>query len=151
MDINPTDGTSKSFRKLVQIKTLILLMIISALVVFYFFLGGKQLLSPQNENTYQAVFLTSGQVYFGKFSARGRWFVLRDVYYLQAQDSLQSEGDTASPLSRPQKIEMVKLGAELHGPEAEMFIERDKVLFWENMKSDSKVLEAIKQYQDAAL
>src|SRR3989344_7528036 len=103
MGINPTNGTSKSFRKSIQMKWLVFWVVIVGLAVFYFFFGGQQLLSPQNEDTYQAVFLTSGQVYFGKFSARGRWFVLRDVYYLQAQDSLQSEGDTASPLSRPQK------------------------------------------------
>ncbi|MES2315747.1 MAG: hypothetical protein V4486_03385 [Patescibacteria group bacterium] len=135
----------------------VLLIIIIGAGAFYFFFGGSSLFSPQNENSYQAVFLTNGQAYFGKLSTSGSWIVLKDVYYLEAKDALQPEGvvtDAKSPVpvaNPQQKIQLVQLGGELHGPEGQMFIEKDKVLFWENMKSDSKVLEAIKQYKGGSL
>jgi hypothetical protein len=42
----------------------------------------------------------------------------------------------------------VKLGSELHGPQDAMFIDSDKVMFWENMKDDSKVVQAIHQHKN---
>ncbi len=42
---------------------------------------------------------------------------------------------------------MVKLGNELHGPEDEMFITKEHVLFYEDMKADGKVMQAIKEYK----
>jgi hypothetical protein len=105
---------------------------------------------------YQAVFLTNGQVYFGKLDFEHGWIVLNDVYYLQLAEDLQpaSAGDSnadAKPddaQNQQQKIQLVKLGAELHGPEDEMFIAKDKILFWENMKDDAKVMQSIKQFQN---
>ena len=93
------------------------------------------------------MFLTNGQVYFGKISKSGQWIKLSDVYYLQITDPLQpagNQGDSVIP-KKEQSIQLVKLGSELHGPADVMYIEKDKILFWENMKDDSKVLQAIKQ------
>lgn len=95
---------------------------------------------------YQAVFLTNGQVYFGKMSLRGEWLKLSDIYYLQAADGLQQGGGLNS-LNGQTKIQLIKLGSELHGPADEMLISKDKVLFWENMEDNSKVLESIKDYK----
>ncbi len=95
------------------------------------------------KNNYQAVFLANGQVYFGKlYKENSRYPVLRDVYYLQINQPPQ-------PISATDQsnINIVKLGAELHGPEDEMRINRDQILFIEDLKSDSKVLEAIRQFK----
>jgi hypothetical protein len=46
------------------------------------------------------------------------------------------------------KISIIKLGDELHGPEDKMYISRNQVLFYENMKNSSKINEAIKKYLD---
>ena len=40
-----------------------------------------------------------------------------------------------------------ELGGELHGPEDVMYVSREQVLFWENLKDDGKVATAIKDYQ----
>ncbi|MBX4191595.1 MAG: hypothetical protein KW804_02220 [Candidatus Doudnabacteria bacterium] len=104
---------------------------------------------------YQAVFLTNNQVYFGKLSYNHKSAVLTDIYYLQVTQNLQqaTNGTTSTtPSTTPNtssqpKINLVKLGNELHGPQDTMFIERDKILFWENMKEDSKVVQAIKESQ----
>jgi hypothetical protein len=91
---------------------------------------------------HQAVFLTSGQVYFGKLERAGEWFKLSDVYYLQVDQNLQ-QGST--PLSS--NFQLVKLGSEIHGPEDTMYVEPQNVLFWENLKTDSQVLQAIGRYK----
>jgi hypothetical protein len=40
------------------------------------------------------------------------------------------------------------LGSELHGPEDKMSVSSEQVLFWENLKNDSKVVQAIHKYQN---
>jgi hypothetical protein len=93
---------------------------------------------------YQAVFLTNGQVYFGKVdNGSTDPVVLRNVYYLQVTQQLQPEPNpSVSPNAVPQ-ISLVKLGNELHGPKDEMRITRSQVLFIEDLKDDSQVVKAI--------
>jgi hypothetical protein len=133
-------------RKLIAV--VVLIIILGGLYAF----GLLGFLTPQNEKTFQAVFLSNGQVYFGHIKSLSNWIVLKDVYYLQASTSpLQAEATdaTATPPKPNSNIQLVKLGGELHGPEDQMYIERDKVLFWENMKVDSKVMEAIGKNQSS--
>jgi hypothetical protein len=94
-------------------------------------------LSPKADK-WQAVFLSNGQVYFGHLSYERRMYILRDIYYLQAPQDLQS-----LPTTPTASLNLVKLGEELHGPEDAMYIDRDKVMFWENLKDSSRVVEAI--------
>jgi hypothetical protein len=99
---------------------------------------------------YQAVFLTNGQVYFGKLTEAGTYATLKDIYYLQVtQPPLQGSqqtGTTQQPTQQPQ-LSLVKLGNELHGPIDEMKINRDQILFFEDMKEDGRVMQAIREYQ----
>jgi hypothetical protein len=95
---------------------------------------------------YQAVFLTNGQVYFGKVSRVDASYVkLQDIYYLQVQQQVQPKDQNSS--QQPQ-VSLAKLGGELHGPEDVMYISRSQVLFWENLKDDGKVTKAIKDYKN---
>ena len=89
---------------------------------------------------YQAVFLTIGQTYFGKYSSYGKdYSKLTDIYYLQVGGSgLQ----TSSPSSF-NSINLTKLGSELHGPEDTMYLPLGSILFVENLKPDSQVVKAI--------
>lgn len=115
------------------------------IILALYFAFGERIWFLMTAQGYQAVFLDNGQVYFGKLGASGKWLKLSDIYYLQANQSLQqTSGGTADG---SQNIELVKLGGELHGPSDAMYIERDKILFWENLKDDSKVIDAIEQYQ----
>lgn len=115
--------------------------------------------STANSSGYQAVFLTNGQVYFGKLSNENSdWITLTNIYYLQVTQDLQNAAgadaaknanpsSTGGASSANSNIQLVKLGSELHGPTDEMHIEHDKVLFWEDMQDGSKVMQAINQYQ----
>lgn len=97
------------------------------------------LASAINSKEFQAVFLTNGQVYFGKLSAPGGdFYYLRQVYYLASQASPQN--------SRAQRPTLVKLGSELHAPEDLMVISRPQILYVENLKSSGKVSQAILHY-----
>ncbi len=96
---------------------------------------------------YQAVFLTNGQVYFGHLeNPEAKSPVLKNIYYLQSQPAQPASG-SSSTKNQQASISLVKLGKELHGPEDAMAIKSDQILFWENLKNDSKVVQAIKQDQ----
>jgi len=100
---------------------------------------------------YQAVFLTNGQVYFGKVSDKTSAYVrLTDIYYLQVtQPPLQgSQSQTQQQQQQQQpQISLVKLGKELHGPDDKMDINKDQILFIEDMMDDAKVVQAIREYK----
>ena len=66
---------------------------------------------------------------------------MTDVYYLQSNKPAAAE---EAAQSQP---ELIKLGSEVHGPEDEMRIRADNVSYWENLKNDSKVTSAIKEFK----
>jgi|SRR3989344_1338360 len=86
-----------------------------------------------DKNKVQAVFLNNGQVYFGQLRELNKTYVvLENVYYLR-QDQQQPN--------------LVKLGNEIHGPEDTMYIPKEQIIFWEDMRDDSPVVQAIKQQE----
>lgn len=101
---------------------------------------------PNNQaSEWHAIVLSNGQAYFGKLSGQNRQYAtLRDIYYLKLAQSPQPESQKAN--EQPQ-ISLVKLGEELHGPVDEMLINRDHILFIEQMKNDAKVVQAIERYK----
>jgi len=97
-----------------------------------------------DSDKWQAVFLTNGQVYFGHLEEEGREYVsLNDIYYLRVSQELQPPSD------QPQtSINLVKLGDEIHGPEDMMYIPKSQIIFWENMRADSAVVQVIDQLKN---
>lgn len=99
-----------------------------------------------NNGEYQAVFFTNGQVYFGKLQKLGgSYFKLTDVFYLQAKDS-NSKNPQQTADQQTADMQLIKLGSEIHGPEDQMIMSKDQVLFFENLKKDGKVSQSIDQY-----
>ncbi len=95
-----------------------------------------------DDASFQAVFLKSKQVYFGKITKLTETqLTLEDIFYLKTATS------AADPTNPGADVSLVKLGDELHGPQDVMYIERKEVEFWENLKSSSQVSKAIEQYQ----
>lgn len=86
-------------------------------------------------DAYQAVFLTNDQIYFGRLkNINSDYLILSDVYYIKVSENGAGQ--------------MVKLGAiEPHGPKDEMIINKEQVLFWENMRFDSQVVKTIQSMQ----
>jgi hypothetical protein len=132
---------NKKSSRPVVIAIVVLVVLALGLVCWKVFMSENSIKKSQ----YQAVFLANGQVYFGKISNVSNSYVkLTDIYYLQVQQAVQP---AQSSSSEQPKVSLAKLGNELHGPEDEMQINRDQVLFWENLKDDSKVVTAIKENQ----
>ncbi len=139
--------TSTSGKALYKVLAVLLVFVSIAVLAW---LGSKALSAATADSAvkakeYQAVFLTNGQVYFGKVTHTDSSYVkLTDIFYLQVQQTVQPKDTPAA--ANPQ-VSLAKLGGELHGPEDVMFISRQQVLFWENLKDDGKVTAAIKDYK----
>jgi len=86
-----------------------------------------------DSSIYQAIFLTNDQIYFGRLkNISSDYLILSDVYYAKVNENGAGQ--------------LVKLGeGEPHGPRGEMIINKNQILFWENLKPDSPVVKAIKQ------
>jgi hypothetical protein len=133
------------------ILVIVVIVIIVVAVLFRDKWGGGSKDTPMKASEYQAVFLTNGQVYFGKMSnAHDAYVTLKDIFYLQVQNppiqGSQEEQQAQAQQQQPQ-LSLVKLGQELHGPVDEMHINREQILFYEDMKEDAKVMQAIKEYK----
>ena len=95
-------------------------------------------------NKLQAVFLNTGQVYFGNIKdINPQYMVLDNIYYLQSNSSSSSSSSSNSS----NNVSLVKLGCELHAPYDQMVINMQQVTFWENLQSTGQVAKAVAQYQ----
>ena len=110
---------------------ILMIVLYVILVAAFLFLGWKTSWFGLSKSTdeaktsdYQAVFLTNGQVYFGKLSGTGSdWVTLKDIYYLQVQQQVQPTDENSQ---QQPNLTLVKLGNELHGPVDEMKINKDQ-------------------------
>lgn len=112
-------------------------------LVGYYAGSGKK----TSQKPYQAVFLTNGQVYFGKIIERSSTHTtLTDIYYLQVQQPIQpppaAQTSAGKPAEQPQ-IQLIKLGGELHKPKDQMLINNDHILFVEEIENDGQVVQGI--------
>jgi len=136
----------------------LILAAVGVVVVIVLAIVGWMLLGKQGNGAtgidgskYQAVFFTNGQVYFGKLqSFNNDYMKLTDIFYLQAQQDANSDKKNPQQTGsdNTDNMTLVKLGEEIHGPDDEMIISKDQVLFYENLKPDGKVSSTIKQYKD---
>ena len=133
--------------KIAQVVLLFCVVAIVVLLTWLFALGGgvKKESSYVDNGKLQAVFLNGGQVYFGKINdLNGKFLSMSGIYYLRVNQQVQPNQSS----SNSNDISLVKLGCELHGPQDNMVINREQVIFWENLKDDGQVAKAVKTYQE---
>jgi hypothetical protein len=142
-------------------------VIIVAAVLFYLdasgkvkLFGGKQA-NPEinfDASSWRAVFLTNGQVYFGHLkNANGAYPELTDIYYLQVQEvpiqpaepAVNEAGVQSAESKTEQKLILVKFGTEVHKPQDKMMLNKDHVMFFEDLAADSPVVKSIEDYLKA--
>ena len=121
--------------------------LVAAIALLLYFGGPKESNFIDNKKE-QAVFLTNGQVYFGKVGDVNKsYLTLSNIYYLNVNQQVQpNQKDAAGNSASNNSISLVKLGCELHGPVDRMVINRDQITFWENLKDDGQVSKAIAQW-----
>lgn len=117
-------------------------------VIWLFFIAPAA--SRIDGGKYQALFLTNGEVYFGKLHDAGaEYMTLTDVYYVQPEQQAATETETeevqgTSGVSNA-PAQLLKLGNEVHGPTDEMIVRKDQILYFENLKTDGQVAKLINQ------
>jgi hypothetical protein len=131
---------------------IVFVVMVTAIVILLLSLSAALAYSPKGEDQYvdntklQAVFLNTGQVYFGNVTAlNSKYFVLTNIYYLQTSSSNSSS--TSASTSSNSSVTLVKLGCELHEPYDKMVINSDQVTFWENLQTGGQVAKAVSTFQ----
>lgn len=111
-------------------------------VVIYVLVGGEKLIIRSGD-AYQAVFLDNNQVYFGKLKeVNDDWWSLTDIYYLRAGTVQNADTNQAE-----NQIDLIKLGGELHAPQDEMIINKDRVIFYEDVGAGSEIVKLIRKHR----
>ncbi len=136
--------------KWIRLSAIVLLFSIAILliaVILSLATGGpKDEDSYVNDGQYQAVFLNGGQVYFGQIkSLNAKYLRIQDIYYLRVNQTVQPNQSSTQAAN---DVSLVKLGCELHGPQDEMLVNREHVIFWENLKTDGQVANAVAKYKE---
>ena len=109
---------------------LVVVLVIALGGVLYWQKGGF-------EQKYSAVYLNTGDIYFGKLS-RFPHMTLHDVWFLQKGQSAE------------QGVGLSKFEKAFWGPEDEMIINDENVIWTTELKDDSEIVRAIKNPQFAA-
>lgn len=95
------------------------------------------------DDRYQAVFLDNGQVFFGKLkNTHGDYLTLESAYYTRKQD-VPEDATEEQKAAVNNNVSLARVGDEVYGPESTLRIKAEQVLFWQDLKSDSKVAKAI--------
>lgn len=146
-------GSRKRRFVFLSLKTASFALLISIAVLILAVASYAALGSPNSQskyvdgNKFQVVFLSDGQFYFGRIRNLNKDFVrMTDIFYLQTNQQVQPEQSDSKPVSAPV---LVPLGCELHRPQNQMVINREQVIWWENLKEDqpdNTVPGAIKKY-----
>jgi hypothetical protein len=153
-DVTPTGHSGgKKARMSGQAKWGRLGVVVAALAVVILLIGLIVLTvsgSIKSEDSYvdtsklQAVFLNTGQVYFGNLKTiNPQYFVLTNIYYLQTSGS----GTSSTTTNANTSVSLVKLGCELHQPYDQMLINTSQVTFWENLQSTGQVAKAVATFE----
>lgn len=107
------------------------------------------LLAPQkiDSGKYQVVYLVGRQAYFGKLkNTAGDYIYVQDPYMVQ--ETKQADADKKDAAEQQTQTAIIKVSKQLYGPEDSIAIKSNQVLFWQNLRDDSKVAQAIKQKTD---
>jgi hypothetical protein len=128
----------------VSLAVVIAVLLIALIAFMAFGANGASEKKYVDTTKYQAVFLQTGQVYFGKINdLNANRVVLTNIYYLQTSSTGTAATSTNSSVS------LVKLGCELHQPYDQMIINRSQVTFWENLQDNGQVAKAVASFVKA--
>jgi len=106
---------------------IIFIIALAILVIgFFVFRGGFGF----EKDRYSAVYLNSGEIYFGKLSSSFGWFKLTDVYLLQRDEK---------------GLNLNRFKDVVWQPAEPLNIKKDKVVFWSYLTETSPVIQAIQQ------
>jgi len=152
----PENKTSKDLQKISQpslprinerlLKRLVFLLaiiIVGATIYGLFFKNSKQSDQSTNQRAWYAVKLINEEIYYGQINdTTADPVVISNVYYNYDQAK-----DGEEEASQAGNLRLVKRGQETHGPVGVMNIVRAQILYMEPLGENSKVLQAILNYE----
>jgi len=140
---------NKVFRIIQMVLMVCVVIVVIGLLVFLAITDN----SNHSESSYvstsklQAVFLNTGQVYFGNIvNLNNNYVVLDNIFYLQTS-SASGTAAASTTTSSNTTVSLVKLGCEIHAPLDQMVINRSSVTFWENLSSTGQVSKAVSSWE----
>lgn len=155
-------GPGKDFRKISQpragqprpglIKPLVFILAILAVgaAVYFLFFRAKSAGQEPLAGGWYAVKLVNGEIFYGQIADLGADPVtIANVYYNYdyEKDKPAASEDKNKTAVETGNLRLVKRGKETHGPDGSLKVVRAQVLYMEALKSDSKVLKAILEYE----
>lgn len=103
----------------------------------------SQPLQQIDPDKYQVIYLTNGQMYFGKLkNASGDFLVMTNPYTPQSSTSTSTDNSSSTSAGT-----LLKVSDQLYGPEDSIAIKSSQVAFWQNLRNNSKVTQAISSRQ----
>jgi hypothetical protein len=95
-----------------------------------------------DSSKYQIVSLVTGQVYFGKLQNQtGEYLVLKSPYIEQA---VQPQDKNEDGTAKATQTTILRVKDMVYGPQDSIAIKSSQVTFWQNLRDDSKLAQAIK-------
>lgn len=144
---------SRPPRNLSWIKWVVLVIVVAAIGVLGWLFwpqSNSSVAATIDSDKYQAVFLSNGQVYFGKLTIVNNDFMkLTNVFYLERQlttgtgDTTNEESTDQPTTSGDNNFQLLKYSDVLYGSEDAMIISKDDIIRYENLRSDGVVAKAI--------
>ena len=95
------------------------------------------------KNSYQAVFLSNGQLYFGKITEITNEYIMMDSpHFLQLA---QEPGEQVESEVQPE-MKLISIKDEFHKPKDFVMIEKSSVIFIEELRGASQIADAIENF-----
>ncbi len=119
--------------KKIILGVIILFVVLIALGVWAgsWFVSHWQPTNPSGPSAYTALYLTTGDIYFGKFS-RFPTPHMTDVWFLQRGTNQNNQ---------PQ-FGVLPFGSAFWGPVDTVYFNENQILFWTSLRNDSQVVKA---------
>jgi hypothetical protein len=143
------DAEKKYSYRLTKSGWFLILFLLFAIMIFVLLFSCKQkdvkVAFDDYQSKWQMISLTSGEVYFGEVFKEDEFYLsLRNIYYLKEKGGLHQ----SSGVSQKEDFSLIKFGREIHQPFDQMRINRQQVLYIEDLKKESKIIQAIMDYEN---
>ena len=108
--------------------------------------NGEVLGEAQEKEKWYAVKLVNNEEYYGQIGElNADPIVIKNVYY--NYDQVQATQPVEGEKTDGNRLRLIKRGKETHGPAGSMNIVRAQVVYMEELSTESKVLQAILDYE----
>lgn len=123
----------------------IVVLLAAAAITWLVFTQNRANVAGIATDKYQTVYLMNGQIYFGKLTAMSdTQYKLSNVYYLQTATPDTTKEESSSQSNAANNSQLIKLSNAVYGPEDEMMISKDQVLYFQNLNPEGRAAQLIK-------